>query len=270
MAAECSHKDEARKGVSSTAHGVASLRAMEAELDPSVQLFSDPYAALLGGEVGQKFINAVKKREKTPYALIDGLAVRTKRIDDEVRSVPFKQICVPGAGLDARAWRLKKNGDEPVHYFEVDFPEIFNFKLNTLASANATTEFVYHSVNTDLSLDGWCDDLIAADFDVTQPSLFIMEGLINYLTEDEANAFFTKITTILAAKGSRLIMTCMTPSVLTGTDMHRFKPENPIAWVTSHGWTGEQEEINSVGVRFNRPMRDNTMDGYYIVAAELK
>lgn len=253
MAAECSHQDETRKGVSSTAHGVASLRAMEAQLDPSVQLFSDPYATILGGEVGQKFINLMTERvDKTPYALIDGLAVRTKRIDDEVRECRFSQICVPGAGLDARPWRLKKPIDGPVHYYEVDFPEIFNFKLNALKGANATTEYEYHSVNTDLSLDSWCNDLIAAGFDVTQPTLFIMEGLINYLTKEEADSLFTKITTILAARGSKLIMTCMTPSVKSGTDMHRFKPEVPIDFVTSHGWTGYQEEINAIGIRFNR------------------
>lgn len=84
MASTCSHKDETRKGVSATAHGVAFMRSLEATIEPEMQLFHDPYAVALGGEVGRKFVE--DKHGRPTIAMINGLSVRTKRIDDEFQS----------------------------------------------------------------------------------------------------------------------------------------------------------------------------------------
>ena len=59
--------------------------------------------------------------------------------------------------MDTRPWRIKKPSSvaDPIHYFEVDFPEVFAFKLATLQDAGAVSEYEYHSVGTDLSVSGW-------------------------------------------------------------------------------------------------------------------
>ncbi len=156
MAATCSHQDPERSKVSASAHGVASLRAMEAEYPPEERLFDDPYAGLLGGTVGGKWIqvmedsyfrdradqDSIENRLKYRTRLAIVLAIRTNRIDHGIDSIlqehpVVKQICVLGAGLDTRPWRLQIKADRRVEYFELDFPEIFNFKLTTLQSANA-------------------------------------------------------------------------------------------------------------------------------------
>ena len=275
MADVCSHQDDARKGVGTTAHGVASLRALESKRDSVDRLFDDPYAEALGGPVGASFISSFAGATSHPNGLVDGVAIRTKKIDDQVLKAlnadNFEQICVLGAGLDTRPWRLKAAKAHSVHYFEVDFPEIFKYKMHVLNSQSATTEFAYHPVEADLSLDTWHTVLIQAGFDVAKPTFWILEGLTGYLTEEEANIMFGKISTTLSAKHSRIIATFLTPSVVFRTPMHRFFPENPLQFVNAHGWTGQQEEIGEIGARLNRPIAadDKFMRGYYIVTVDL-
>lgn len=273
MATQVSHKDETRRGVSTTAHAVASMRGLEGLLNPETALFNDPYGKLLGGDIGLGFAEDRVCHERSLADMVDGIAIRTRKIDDEIRraiDTGFRQICVLGAGLDARPWRLKKGADHKVHYFEVDFPEIFKYKLATLKSVHAKTEFTYHSVCCDLSLDHWTEHLIAAGFDVQQPTLWVMEGLIGYLTEEEASALFHILSTELSAPESRIVATFLTPGCKTSTAMHRFFPENPLSFVNSHGWTGEQDEIEAIGRQYNRPLHDKFMSGYYILVVDFK
>jgi O-methyltransferase involved in polyketide biosynthesis len=98
-------------------------------------------------------------------------------------------VCIAGAGLDTRAWRLHlerkltklpADGEAPgstsveyvpatvnplpssLTWFEVDFPEIFEFKLKALETAGARLGCNYKTVQTDLSLPDWPEKLLAA------------------------------------------------------------------------------------------------------------
>lgn len=271
MADVCSHKDEARKGVSSTAHGVAYRRFLESSLPHENQLFHDPYAQLLAGEVGRAYVE--ERNDDNKQELINSMAIRTKRIDDEFSSNKLTQICIFGAGLCTRAWRMKNLLGKPVHFFEVDFPEIFAYKLAILKSVRAISEFDYHSVTTDLSEPGWPNGLIAAGFDPSKPTFFIMEGFINYLTEAEATSFFTALSTTLAPRGSRLIMTCTTPTTVAANKLLRFFPEDPVQFCGQFGWAANKELLEDLGVTFNRPLavggQPMALKGYSIITAEL-
>ncbi len=91
--------------------------------------------------------------------------------------------------MDTRPWRISSVAD-PIHYFEVDFPDVFAFKLATLQHAGAVFEYEYHSVGTDLSVSGWSQVLIDSGFNPNIPTFFILEGFVNYLTVDKVTAFF--------------------------------------------------------------------------------
>jgi methyltransferase (TIGR00027 family) len=272
MAETCSHNDESRKEVSASAHGVAFMRSLESQLDPELRLFQDPYAAALAGEVGRNFVEG--KHGRPTMAMINGMSVRTKRIDDEFESNTLKQICLFGSGLDTRAWRLRKTISEPVHFFEVDFPEVFAFKLSTLQGANAESklDFEYHAVSADLSVSGWTDRLLGAGYDPCIPTLFVMEGFVNYLTQEEVVSFFTTLSTV-AATGSRLVMTCATPVTQASVRMHnlhRFFPEHPLQFFSQFGWSGKQELVEELAKAYNRPLDEaNNLQGYFIITAEL-
>ena len=49
------------------------------------------------------------------------------------------------------------------------------------------------AVSADLSLPDWVDKLADAGYDRTKPSLWLLEGLIGYLTESEATLLLTRI-----------------------------------------------------------------------------
>jgi len=271
MAQNTSHQDASRSKVGITAHLVASLRGVEHNRDNG--LFKDPYAELLGNNFGRnaedsefdKYAKQTLPVDTTvdvdalkviPPGLIEGVAVRTRKIDDEakrfVRELGNVQICVLGAGLDTRPWRLDLSDGvdggaavdtSSTNYFELDFPEIFDYKLPVPAKAGAASKFNYVTVQADLSLPGWIEKLTAAGFDASVPTFWLLEGFTGYLTEAEFHALFDTLTE-LSAPRSRLVATFLTPETRTRTSMHRFTPAVPLDEVTKHaGWAGAQEDI---------------------------
>ena len=83
MAQTCSHKDVSREKVGSTAHFVASLRAMEHKREGG--LFSDPYAELLGADFGGVTLSMY------PSGLGKGVLETsgdTIKADDVVKKIP--------------------------------------------------------------------------------------------------------------------------------------------------------------------------------------
>ena len=107
MAANCSHQDLERSGVSFTAHLTALYRALESEgKDP---LFIDMYARTLAGKLGSDWYIAHKEDKKGDILLVStAISARTAFIDKFLTNhvlqnnlQPF-QICAMGAGLDAR------------------------------------------------------------------------------------------------------------------------------------------------------------------------
>ncbi len=170
MAEVCSHQDESRKKVSVTAHATAFLRSMESKKHGKDAWFVDSYAELLGGQVGVDYINKRKEEDasagkvRKDSSALDMMSIRTRKVDEEilkgVNNDNFQQVCVVGAGLDARAWRLSKSVEHSVSYFELDFPEVFEYKLAVLKEAGAVTPFDYHAVPADMSMPGWTDSLL--------------------------------------------------------------------------------------------------------------
>lgn len=277
----CSHQDESRRSVGDTAFAVACARGMEFDTHGEDALFHDPYATLLAVDIGMTMMKTICAKRPGDLAtelerLVAMVAVRTRKLDDEiVKGIHdnFRQICIVGAGLDTRAWRLQKNVEHPVSFFEIDFPEIFEHKLTILKAANASTCFDYHAVCADLSIPEWHSQLTASGFDVTKPTLWLLEGLIGYLTEEEANSMFRCISSTLSAKNSRIIATFVTRADRNVTSMHRFFPPNPLDWVKGYGWMGEQDVIENIAPQYGRKFStevDATGTGYYVLVADLK
>lgn len=212
-------------------------------------------------------INASSK--KSPQELeegwINGIAIRSCKIDEEILSSlqsGVKQVVVLGAGLDTRPWRLhlqtwldKEKIDDifsGVHWFEFDFPEIFDFKLATLQEQNASAIVQYHHVIGDLSINDWTAKLVAAGYNPDAPSVWLLEGLTGYLTESECTLMFQSISSI-CPKGTRLIATFIQEGKDMLTTMHRFKPADPLGYVNSIGWDGIQTEFEAMKDVYNRP-----------------
>lgn len=195
--------------VGATATMVAAQRALAA--DPEYALIDDPYAAPLVRAVGMDVYSRLvdgqipieEDSEFDPERMAQGMACRTRFYDqfflDATRS-GIGQVVILASGLDARAYRLAWPAGTVV--YEVDMPEVIEFKTSTLSDLGAKPTAERRTVAVDLR-DDWATALQVAGFDPKAPSAWSAEGLVVYLPDAAQDALFGNITE-LSAPGSRL------------------------------------------------------------------
>jgi methyltransferase (TIGR00027 family) len=193
--------------VGATATMVAAQRALSSE----AKLIDDPYAAPLvravGIDVYVRLVNgeieAGGNTEFDPRRMAQGMACRTRFYDqfflDATRG-GIGQVVILASGLDSRAYRLPWPAGTVV--YEVDMPEVIEFKTLTLGDLGAEPTAQRRTVAIDLR-DDWASALRAAGFDTQAPSAWSAEGLVVYLPDDAQDALFDNVTS-LSAPGSRL------------------------------------------------------------------
>jgi methyltransferase (TIGR00027 family) len=193
--------------VGATATMVAAQRALASDH----AFIDDPFAAPLvratGYDVYTRLVNGeipvTEDNEFDPERMARGMACRTRFYDqfflDATRS-GVGQAVILASGLDARAYRLPWPAGTVV--YEVDMPEVIEFKTSTLRDLGAEPSAERRTVAVDLR-DDWAAALQAAGFDPQAPSAWSAEGLLVYLPEEAQDALFDNITR-LSAPGSRL------------------------------------------------------------------
>lgn len=192
--------------VGATATMVAAARAV-ASRGPDA-LIDDPYADALVRAVGVEYFVKLLDGEITLEAdnaamlavMTDVMAVRTRFFDDFFLSSGLPQAVILASGLDARAYRLPWPSGSVV--YEIDQPEVIEFKTRTLADLGASPAAELRTVAIDLR-DDWPGALRDRGFDPTAPTAWIAEGLLIYLPPDAQDRLFDNITA-LSAPGSRL------------------------------------------------------------------
>lgn len=190
--------------VGATATMVAAQRALASEAG----LIDDPFAAPLVRKVGIDVYTRLVNGEIPVSDDIDfdparmgrGMAVRTRFYDrffiDATRS-GIRQAVILAAGLDARAYRLPWPQGTVV--YEVDLPEVIEFKTSTLSDLGAVPTAERRTVGVDLR-DDWPAALQVAGFDLQAPSAWSAEGLVVYLPPEAQDALFGNITALSAPK----------------------------------------------------------------------
>jgi methyltransferase (TIGR00027 family) len=208
--------------VGATATGVAASRALASRgPDP---LINDPFAEPLVRAVGVDFFNRlvngeVDDQDEDPFdqqRMAEAMAVRTRFFDDfftEATTAGLRQAVILASGLDARAYRLPWPQGTVV--FEVDQPQVIDFKTKTLADLGAPATAERRPVGIDLR-DDWPAALRDNGFDATQPTAWIAEGLLVYLPPEAQDRLFDHITA-LSATGSRVATECV-PDMAAFTD----------------------------------------------------
>jgi methyltransferase (TIGR00027 family) len=135
--------------------------------------------------------------------ICEQIAVRTRFFDDfftSAASAGIRQAVILASGLDTRAYRLPWPPDAVV--FEIDQPQVIEFKSTVLASLGAVAAADQRTVAIDLR-DDWSTALRDSGFDATRPTAWIAEGLLVYLPPEAQDRLFDNITS-LSAPGSRL------------------------------------------------------------------
>ena len=195
--------------VGATATGVAASRAL-ASKQPN-PLINDPFADALVKAVGLEHCNRMADGELeygddplfNRQQMCEQIAVRTRFFDDffiGATSAGIRQAVILASGLDTRAYRLPWSPDAVV--FEIDQPQVIEFKSGVLASLGANPAADRRTVAIDLR-DDWPAALRDSGFDPTTPAAWIAEGLLIYLPPDAQDRLFDNITA-LSAPGSRL------------------------------------------------------------------
>jgi methyltransferase (TIGR00027 family) len=192
-----------------TATGVAASRALATKQpDP---LINDPFADALVKAVGLEHLNRLADGELeygddpllNRRQMCEQIAVRTRFFDDFLigaASGGIRQAVILASGLDTRAYRLPWPRQAVV--FEIDQPQVLEFKTRTLADLGAGPTADRRAVAIDLR-DEWPTALRDSGFDSTIPTAWIAEGLLIYLPPDAQDRLFDNITA-LSAPGSRL------------------------------------------------------------------
>ena len=183
-------------------------RPAGAGLGSAAGLIDDPFAAPLVREVGidvyTRLVNGeipvTDDTEFDPARMARGMAVRTRFYDrffvDATRS-GIRQAVIVAAGLDARAYRLPWPQGTVV--YEVDLPDVIEFKTSTLNKQRAAPTAERRTVAVDLR-DDWPAALQAAGFDPQAPAAWSAEGLVVYLPPEAQDALFDHITALSAPK----------------------------------------------------------------------
>ncbi|OBH83051.1 SAM-dependent methyltransferase [Mycobacterium scrofulaceum] len=201
-----------------TATMVAAARAVATRADRP--LINDQFAEPLVRAVGVDLLTRLATGELNPDELndahdgatgsagamsrmADNMAVRTKFFDEfflDATRAGIKQAVILASGLDARAYRLQWPAGTVV--YEVDQPQVIDFKSRTLAGLGAAPTAERREVAVDLR-DDWPAALRAAGFDPAQPTAWSAEGLLGYLPPEAQDRLLDTITD-LSAPGSRL------------------------------------------------------------------
>jgi methyltransferase (TIGR00027 family) len=114
----------------------------------------------------------------------------------------IRQVVNLASGLDARGYRLPWPAGTTV--FEIDQPQVIEFKTATLAGLGAKPTAEIRSVAIDLRHD-WPSALRRAGFDTQRPAAWVAEGLVGFLPPDAQDRLLDNITA-LSADGSRLVV----------------------------------------------------------------
>jgi methyltransferase (TIGR00027 family) len=197
--------------VADTAFSIAEVRAAEAELPPKDRLFDDPYARhfLAAGEHARE---ATERYLSLPF-FRDGIRLRTRFIDDEVRAAlraGARQLVLLGAGFDARGMRLAEATTAGVVTFEVDTSEQLARKRACLEAARLAPATSVHHVPFDFAASKLDGPLVAvlekAGWSSTQRSVFVWEGVIGYI-DSEAIDDSLRFMAGASRVGARVIFT---------------------------------------------------------------
>ena len=178
--------------------------------------------------------------------MTDLMAARTRYIDAffaEAAAAGVRQAVILASGLDARAYRLPWAQGTTV--FEIDQPQVIDFKTATLAALGAEPTAEVRNVPIDLRHD-WPSALRQAGFDAGRPAAWAAEGLLGFLPADAQDRLLDNITT-LSADGSLLVAEIFLGSTVNQQALnaanHTWQEHGLDVVLDNLGYPGERNDV---------------------------
>jgi methyltransferase (TIGR00027 family) len=230
---------------------LAAIRAEESARPD--HLFADPLAAAF--VAAARWSPPAGPADRRVAALRIWVVARTVFLDELLASAcrdGCGQVVLLGAGLDARAFRLP--WPPGIRCFELDTADVLDRKGQVLSAQAAVAGCERIAVAGDLQAD-WPAALLAAGMRPEEPTAWIAEGLLAYLTQEDADAVVADLTA-LAAPGSWLGLTVPGRRPSAGGSRGRASrasarrrsspPADPLRWLAGHGWAAQLTDAAEV------------------------
>ena len=244
--------------VGATATMVAAARAVASKAAHG--LIDDRFAEPLVRAVGVDFFTRWATGDLDPAdvdppdtawgmgPMADLMAARTRYFDDfllDATAAGIRQAVVLASGLDARGYRLAWPSGTKV--FEIDQPQVIEFKSATIARLGADPTADLRAVPIDLRHD-WPKALQEAGFNTSQPTAWIAEGLLGYLPPEAQDRLLDNISA-LSADGSRLATEAIPDMSDVDHDQAREMMRKATEKWRAHGFDLEFSELGYEGDR---------------------
>lgn len=185
-----------------TAKMVAYYRDIESRRPVRDRLFDDIYAKYFVDEEAIEFAHLMAQALPSLYTF---LRLRTAIIDKWVKcfldelNTESSQVVIVGAGADTRSIRMKPERDN-VHFYELDYPGNGVVKKQIIGNAMPGMDINHIKfVEIDLMEGHFFKRLSeSAQLKATR-ILFILEGVLNYLTSDAVDSVMSGISRMASA-----------------------------------------------------------------------
>jgi methyltransferase (TIGR00027 family) len=242
---------------------MAAARARESER--ADRLFDDPLAAALAGPEGVAWLERMEAAARSESPRLYPV-IRTRFFDDFLlnacRRLGVRQVVLAAAGLDVRAFRL--NWPPQVCLYEMDLPEVLDAKEEVIEAAGAKASCERRTVKVDLSQETWPEALLGAGYQPKRPSVWLIEGLLFYLTRAAVHGLLEKVGA-LTTTGSLLGLDVMNKGLFfspVAWPMQatlarrgapgRFGTNDPETLMARHGWEADVTQPGEGGANYGR------------------
>lgn len=248
--------------VTITSRWAAAQRARESER--ADRLFEDALATVLAGPEGAFALEASERANPRHEDTANYIAIRVRFLDElaqKLVSEGVRQVVLPAAGMDARAYRI--DWPTATTLYEIDHQELLELKDKILSGAGAVSRCRRVSVPSDLS-ENWEERLIGSGFRQEDRSVWLVEGLLYYLSEQTVGDFLAKVSN-LSSKGSGFGADIVSASTLTSPWMQpalremekngfgwKFGSDHPEELLGTYGWQAKALQLGDEGANFGR------------------
>ena len=261
--------------IAPTSRWMAAARARESER--ADRLFYDPLAAALAGPEGFAWLERMEAAARSDGP---GLypVIRTRFFDDflldSCNRLGVRQVVLAAAGLDTRAFRL--DWPSRTRLYEMDLPEVLDTKEDVIDRAGAKPNCERRTVRVDLREASWPEALLASGYRPERSSVWVIEGLLYYLTRAAVHGLLEKVGA-LTATGSLLGLDVMNRGLFFSFVAWplqaalarlgapgRFGTNDPERLMLRHGWEADVTQPGEEGANFGRwprPMLPRELPG---------
>jgi methyltransferase (TIGR00027 family) len=240
-----------------TARWAASVRAMESKRVDC--LFNDPWAANLAGQEGKAWI------EQRSAESLASMIIRTRYFDDFLQRITVqekvRQVVILGAGLDTRAFRL--NWPEKTRLFELDQPSVLAYKEQFLQAKGGQHTCERQMIEVDLT-NSWEEVLLKNGFGTDEPSVWLLEGLLFYMSNEKIGQILDKVTS-LTGSGSWLSFDIINSVMLTHPLTRKWVEmqaeagapwlgtmDDPVGFLAGRGWQANLTQAGAEDADYGR------------------